>query len=164
MSFPLSFNAKPYLTEAVESVLTQTVGFADNIQIVLVNDGSTDATGALCEEYRDKSPENIVYIDQPKGGVSSARNAGLKAATGRYIGFLDADDKWDAEACQAALDFFKKHPDLDIACFPISLFGTGKGEHWLNFKFGKMTRMTNTLTGLRAQPGQTSIGVTESGY
>ncbi|MBR5998789.1 MAG: glycosyltransferase family 2 protein, partial [Deltaproteobacteria bacterium] len=117
-----AYNVKQYLAETVESIIAQTIGFEENIQIVLVNDGSTDGTGAVCKRYRKLWPENIVYIDKPNGGVSSARNAGLKAATGRYINFPDADDKWDPEVCEAALDFFEKHPDVHIVCFPAKIF------------------------------------------
>ena len=137
-----AYNVKPYLAEAVESVLAQTVGFEENIQIVLVNDGSTDGTGAVCKRYRNLWPDNIVYIEKPNGGVSSARNAGLKAATGRYINFLDADDKWDPDVCQAALDFFAAHPEVKIVCFPILFFDRREDAHWLNYKF-KQTKVAN---------------------
>ena len=137
-----AYNVKQYLTDAVESVLAQSIGFKENIQIVLVNDGSTDGTGAVCKRYRDLWPENIVYIDKPNGGVSSARNEGIKAATGHYIGFLDADDKWDPGVCEAALNFFEMHSEVNIVCFPIMFFGRREGAHWLNYKF-KQTKVAN---------------------
>ncbi len=137
-----AYNVKPYLAEAIESVITQTIGFKDNIQIVLVNDGSTDGTGAICKRYRDLYPNNIVYIDKPNGGVSSARNAGMRAATGKYINFLDGDDKWDEGACKAALEFFEKNPKINIVCFPIRLFGRSTGIHYLNYKF-KQTKVAS---------------------
>ena len=138
-----AYNVKPYLAEAVESVIAQTVGF-ENIQIILVNDGSTDGTGTVCKRYQELYPDNIISIDQPNGGMSSARNAGMQAATGRYINFLDGGDKWDPEACEAALDFFEKYPEINVACFPISLFGAREDAHWLNYK-SKKTKVASIL-------------------
>lgn len=133
------------LADAVESVIAQSLGFAEHIQIVLVNDGSTDDTLARCEEFRKRFPDNIVVLDQAHGGVASARNAGLHKAAGRYIGFLDADDAWDPGACAAALEFFEQHPAIKVACFPITLFGAIQGEYWLNYKFGKSVRAANII-------------------
>ena len=70
-----AYNAQLYLAEAVESVLAQSVDFAENIQIVLVNDGSDDDTVSICEGYRGRYPNNIVYIEKTHGGAGSARNA-----------------------------------------------------------------------------------------
>ena len=135
-------NVKRYLADAVESVLAQSIGFRENIQIVFVNDGSTDGTGTVCRQYRDLWPENIIYLEKPHGGVSSARNAGLKAATGRYVNFLDSHDRWDPNVCQAALDFFEKHPKVNIVCFPILPFEKYENEHYLNYKF-KRTKVVH---------------------
>ena len=137
-----AYNVKQYLAEAIESIIAQTIGFEENIQIVLVNDGSTDSTGAMCKHYQNLWPENIVYIEKPNGGLSSARNTGARAATGRYINFLDGDDKWEPNVCEIALDFFEKNPEVSIICFPILFFERRKGAHYLNYKF-RQTRVAN---------------------
>ncbi|MEC1961056.1 glycosyltransferase family 2 protein, partial [Bacillus subtilis] len=85
------YNVELYLTEAIESIINQTVGF-ENIQLILVNDDSPDKSEIICKEYAQKYPNNIVYAKKQNGGVSSARNYGLKYAEGRYIQFLDPDD------------------------------------------------------------------------
>ena len=83
------FNAEKYLENCIDSVLKQKV---DNIEIVLINDGSTDNSGKIAKEYLNKYPTQIKYFEKENGGVSDARNLGLKYATGDYIAFLDSDD------------------------------------------------------------------------
>ena len=83
------FNAEKYLENCIDSVLKQKV---ENIEIVLINDGSTDNSGKIAKEYLNKYPTQIKYFEKENGGVSDARNLGLKYATGDYIAFLDSDD------------------------------------------------------------------------
>lgn len=84
------YNAEKYIAEAIESVLQQPL---KSIEIILVNDGSTDNSGSVCKKYADEY-ENIQYIEQENRGASAARNVGMENASGEYIMFLDADDKW----------------------------------------------------------------------
>ena len=81
------YNAEKYLKRCVDSLLAQTYS---NIEIILVNDGSTDSSPMICDEY--KSDNRVVVIHQENKGLAAARNKGLKNATGDYIGFVDADD------------------------------------------------------------------------
>ncbi|GHU53904.1 hypothetical protein FACS1894132_07430 [Clostridia bacterium] len=81
------YNVEKYIEKCLESVLNQTY---ENLEIIVINDGSTDSTPRLIEKYlRDT---RIVYIDQKNAGVSVARNAGISASTGKFIGFVDSDD------------------------------------------------------------------------
>ena len=82
------YNAEKTLSRCVDSLLNQNCSDAE---IILVNDGSTDGSKALCQQYAD-SNACVRLIDQPNGGVSSARNAGLDAAQGEYVLFVDSDD------------------------------------------------------------------------
>ena len=86
------YNAERYLREAIDSVLMQEYSI-DKIQLILVNDGSKDNSAVVCKEYLEKYPNNIVFVDKENGGVSSARNEGLKHVEGEYVNFLDSDDK-----------------------------------------------------------------------
>jgi glycosyltransferase involved in cell wall biosynthesis len=102
------YNVEKYLTEAIESVLNQSIGFEENIELVLVNYGSTDSSDEICRTYFERYPGNIVYIKQENKGVSAARNAGLDIATGEYVAFLDGDDRYEerfletnAQVCKA---------------------------------------------------------------
>ena len=82
------YNAERFLENCVQSVLGQTYR---DIQLILVNDGSSDNSGSLCDAFAAQDSRTVV-IHQKNAGVSAARNAGLEAARGEYIGFVDADD------------------------------------------------------------------------
>ena len=82
------YNAENYLAECIESVQTQ--GYM-NYELLLVDDGSTDKSAIICDDYASKNPK-IVVVHKVNGGVSSARNTGIDLSTGQYVMFLDADD------------------------------------------------------------------------
>ncbi len=82
------YNVEPYLERCINSILGQTYA---NLEILLINDGSTDNSGVICDEYAKKDTR-IKVVHKNNGGVSSARNLGLEVATGEYIGFIDSDD------------------------------------------------------------------------
>lgn len=83
------FNVAPYLREALDSVVQQTW---PHLEIIIVDDGSTDGSGKICDEYR--ADARVQVIHQENRGLSAARNAGLDRAVGEYIAFLDSDDAW----------------------------------------------------------------------
>lgn len=82
------YKAEPYLRKCLDSVINQTYR---NLEIILVDDGSPDNCGAICDEYATKD-DRILVIHKGNGGVSSARNAGLELASGAWVGFIDSDD------------------------------------------------------------------------
>ena len=82
------YKTEQYLPQCIESILAQTY---KNLEIILIDDGSPDNCGAICDKYAAQD-KRIVVIHKDNGGVSSARNAGLKIAKGEYIGFVDSDD------------------------------------------------------------------------
>lgn len=130
------FNAEKYLEETLLSVISQTVGFSENIQIILVNDGSTDKSENICLEYKNKYPQNILYIQKSNGGVSSARNAAVPYIKGKYVNFLDADDCWEKNAFEIVRDFFEKHYDeTDVIGCRKEFFDAKSGWHYLDYKF-----------------------------
>ena len=86
-----AYNAAVYLPYAIDSVLAQ--AYAE-WEIVIVDDGSTDHTGAVVDSYRPKLGDRLQYLHQPNRGVSAARNTGIRAARGKFIALLDADDVW----------------------------------------------------------------------
>lgn len=83
------YKVEKYLEECVDSILAQ---IYPNIEIILVDDGSPDRCGEICDRYAARYPNKIKVIHKENGGLSSARNAGLDAALGQYIGFVDSDD------------------------------------------------------------------------
>jgi glycosyltransferase involved in cell wall biosynthesis len=102
-----TFNRGWVIQKAVDSVLAQDYG---NIQLIVVNDGSTDNTGSILSHYG----ERITVINQPNMGVSAARNTGIKNAGGAFVAFLDSDDSWLPSKLSAQITFFNENPDADI--------------------------------------------------
>lgn len=130
------YNVENYLEETIQSVIHQTIGFKKNIQIILVNDGSPDDSGKICEKYQREYPDNIVYVEQKNAGVSAARNNGLKYAEGEIINFLDSDDKWGKTAFKRAYRFFQKYGnEIDIVAGRIKYFEMKDNYHVLDYKF-----------------------------
>ena len=82
------YNVKNFLPETLENVLTQI--FKD-FELILVDDGSTDGSGEICDIFAKKD-SRVKVIHKENGGVSTARNTGVEAAQGKYIGFVDSDD------------------------------------------------------------------------
>ena len=82
------YNVEHYLSKCLDSILKQTY---QNLEIIVVNDGSTDNSGGICQEYAQKD-NRIVYIEKENGGLSDARNTGLDRMTGSYVTFVDSDD------------------------------------------------------------------------
>lgn len=135
------YNVEPYMNEAIDCIINQDIGL-EHIQIILVNDGSRDNSGAICDEYAAKYPANVVVIHKENGGLSSARNAGVRVAEGEYLSFFDPDDILDANTFSKVYDFFKQHDDqIDVVAIPIVMFGAQTGQHPLNVKFQKGTRV-----------------------
>ena len=95
------YNVAEYLKQCLDSVYSQV---RDDYQVILVDDGSTDNSGAICDEYKLKYPQTIV-IHKENGGLSDARNAGIKVATGEYIYFVDSDDWLAPNAISTLLDY-----------------------------------------------------------
>ncbi|MBC6680860.1 bifunctional glycosyltransferase/CDP-glycerol:glycerophosphate glycerophosphotransferase [Zhenpiania hominis] len=130
------YNVENFFAEAVESVIKQTIGFRENIQIILVNDGSPDRVEDLCLRYKEDYPENIIYVSKENGGVSSARNEGIKHAQGKYINFFDADDRWELDAFEKAYAFLEQHNEVDAVACRHRFFGKRDGfVHPLDYKF-----------------------------
>ncbi|MDA1476480.1 glycosyltransferase [Bacillus changyiensis] len=103
------YNVENYIEECVDSLLKQTL---KNIEIILVDDGSPDRSGEIARQYCEKD-KRVKVIHKKNGGLSSARNAGLKAATGDYIGFVDGDD-FVADVMFNEMYITAKQDDLDI--------------------------------------------------
>ena len=104
------YQAEKFLTECVESVRKQDYS---ELEIVLVNDGSTDRSNQMCEELAAADPR-IRVIHQNNKGSGAARNAGIKEATGKYLLFLDADDKLDDSSAIRSLAARAEREQADI--------------------------------------------------
>lgn len=103
-----AFNAQRHIADAVRSALAQTY---EPLEIIVVNDGSTDDTAAVLSEFAS----DIICIDQPNRGAAVARNEGIRRARGDYIAFLDADDRWLPGKLTAQMVALAAHADFPVA-------------------------------------------------
>ena len=115
------YNAENTLRRCVDSILDQ--GYQD-VELILVNDGSEDRSGAICCEYAQKD-SRVIYLDKPNGGVSSARNMGLDHASGKYVLFVDSDDYVSGSYFET-LEQIDGQRTFDFVLFSNSFI---KGEH-----------------------------------
>mgnify|MGYP003504525351 FL=1 len=128
----------------IKCIIGQDYGFAEHIELILVNDGSVDHTEEICIFFQEKYPENITYLKKENGGVSSARNVGIEVARGDFLWFLDADDLLSPNAFRAVRDFFSKskNQDAPFVCLrTILLYENSKRIHPLDFRFQKGERL-----------------------
>lgn len=103
------YNVEKYVQECIDSIVKQ---IDKTCEIILVDDGSTDASGNICE---NNAGEGIKVIHKQNGGLSSARNAGLKQASGKYISFVDSDDLIEEDSIKAVINWIDSH-NSDV-CF-----------------------------------------------
>lgn len=104
------YKVEQYLRNCLNSVLVQSY---NNWELILVDDGSPDNCGTICDEYTQKD-NRIKVIHKENGGLSSARNAGLGVMTGEFVSFLDSDDFWHSDYLKILMGYFKTE-DVDIA-------------------------------------------------
>lgn len=128
------YNTYKYVSEAIESLINQSVGLK-NIQIILVNDGSTDGSDEICKDYANRYTNNICYLSQKNKGVSSARNLGLSNARGKWVNFFDSDDIWSSDALEVALKFWNEHHEIDIISLRHWYIDARTGAHHLDYKY-----------------------------
>lgn len=139
-----AYNAGSYLCDAVESLAKQTIGF-ENVQVIIVDDGSVDNTALKCEELSAKYPESVEWYERDNGGVSAARNYGIQHCKGLFVGFLDADDKISKNAHYEVLKFAARHEGVRVFAMKAQFFGSKSGKHPLNYICHK-TRMVDLET------------------
>ena len=104
------YNVERFLRECIESIISQTY---KDLEIILVNDGSTDKSPLICEEYK-KIDARVIVLHKENGGLSDARNKGIDISTGEYIGFVDSDDFIENDMYELLLNNIKK-VEADIA-------------------------------------------------
>ncbi|MFD1705951.1 glycosyltransferase family 2 protein [Siminovitchia sediminis] len=137
------YNLENLLPRCVESILAQTF---KNFELILVNDGSTDQSGELCEKYAEKDLR-VKVIHKENGGVASSRNAGLAAAKGRYIGFVDNDDCINKNMFEILYKNLLKY-DSDIAICEVCKVNEGELIDIENFHTQYKVQQFNNIEAL----------------
>jgi|GEM_PF-465572 len=110
-----AYNIESYIDDCLGSIFCQNVS-EDLLEVIVINDGSTDGTPRAIEEYA-KEHRNLVYISQENQGLSGARNSGLRRATGDLVWFVDGDDRVTENSIQTILSYFEKYPNADLLTF-----------------------------------------------
>ncbi|OTG66883.1 benzoate transporter [Acinetobacter sp. ANC 4470] len=135
------YNSTKTIVKALDSIKNQS--YKGGYQIIVVNDGSKDDSYEVVGDYLLKNPNlNIKLVDQVNGGVSKARNVGLKLADGDFVAFLDSDDEWLSDKIEKQLLVFEKNPDIDV-------LATNRNneyfETFLGHKFTNVTKISSRL-------------------
>ena len=118
-------NEERFLQEAIQSVISQTYS---DWELLLIDDGSKDLSGAIAQNYCSQYPAQIRYCSHPgklNRGMSASRNLGLQQACGRYVAFLDGDDVWVEQKLAEQVAAFELYPDAVVVC--------GATEHWFSW-------------------------------
>ena len=123
------YNKQDYIEKCVTSLLEDKSQVS--LQIVLVDDGSTDESGLICENLSQINPDAVCYIKKDNGGVSSARNVGIDNSLGKYILFLDADDALSPGSMERIISFFEANLDLvDLVTYPLTYYNPDTNSQW----------------------------------
>lgn len=123
------FNAERFFAEAIDSVLAQ--DFRD-FELLLVDDGSSDASTGIAKDYEAKFPGVVRYLEHPghaNRGMSATRNLGVQAARGELVAFIDSDDRWAPEKLREQVEILDRFPEVDAVC--------GTACHWRSWDGGK---------------------------
>lgn len=136
------YNVKEYLEECINSLIEQTI---NDVEIILVDDGSTDGSETLCDIYADKY-DSVRVIHKANGGLGSARNVGLEAATGKFIYFIDGDDSIKKGALEKLYNYAEKEL-LDVILFSAECFSDGLGINYNANEYKKTQVLDEVLSG-----------------
>lgn len=133
-----AYNVEDYLERCIESILEQSY---ENLEIIIVNDGSTDYTGIIGKQYSTKFPEKIQYYEINHRGPGAARNAGIQYATGEYIGFVDADDDIHKNMYKEMVACAKEK-SADIVICNIKFYDLEKGKEIIqkSINYGELNK------------------------
>lgn len=103
------FNAEKTISDTLASALGQDY---PNLEVIVVNDGSSDGSRAIVENFMERFPNILTLLDQENAGVSVARNRGIEAATGEYVAFLDSDDRWANTKVSRQVEIMESFSDI----------------------------------------------------
>ena len=107
-----AYNHEQYVEEALQSIINQTY---QNIELIVINDGSTDGTGRVIERFIQRNPEfRITYLEQKNEGICKTLNKGLKIARGKYVALLASDDKWTPDKTIKQVQFMERNDNIGL--------------------------------------------------
>lgn len=137
------YNCEKYLEKCINSILSQTF---DDLELILINDGSSDNSGKICDEFKEKD-SRVKIVHQKNMGVSVARNVGLDVSEGKYIGFIDGDDYIESDMYEFLYNNIKKNEAEVAICGIANIFMKNNGSE-------KLTRQTSDFSGAKILNGE----------
>ena len=143
------YNTKKYLRDCIESVFSQTYR---NLEIILIDDGSTDGSGQLVDDYA-KSDRRVKVIHQKNQGLSGARNTGLKHVTGKYVTFIDSDDRIEPDMIKGLLDALKESGANIAMCSFKEKYPNGRTKSFNNHHHRQVFAPASALTNMLQEKG-----------
>lgn len=117
------YNVEKYLEQCVDSLLNQT--YKGEYEIILVNDGSTDSSGKICDKFKENHPEKVKVIHKENGGHTSARLEAIKNASGEYSLFCDSDDFVESSLLETVDKVLRNNPDTDMVMYSFNYYENG---------------------------------------
>lgn len=115
------YNSEKFISNTLNSLVNQIFNL-DDMEVLMIDDGSSDNSAKICKKYEEKY-KNFKLYQKENGGVSKARNYGIKHAHGKYIMYLDADDTYSSETVKNVVDFFDKHYDeIDVTTYTLERY------------------------------------------
>mgnify|MGYP005760733807 CR=1 FL=1 len=146
------YNVEPYLSRCVDSILSQSF---TNLELILVDDGSTDRSGNICDEWAIKD-HRVKVFHKPNAGVNTARNKGLDIAHGDYITFVDGDDFIKPDTFSRAIELLEQNDEIDILQYPEIHVHDNKETLWNGYPQNHLL-ISNNREKIKALIGSTPI-------
>lgn len=138
------YNVEKYLDDYFKSLVNQSLSFKKNIQIILVDDGSTDDSAEIIKKWQKKHPKNIKYIYKDNGGQASARNLGMNYIETEWVTFIDPDDFVSLNYFQKVDEYLSEKKNISLVSCPFIFYyedlGITKDSHPLNYRFSDYNR------------------------
>lgn len=157
------YNTKDFLVKMIDTIINQKHDMLDQYllsnessmfrfvvydevyELILVDDGSSDGSGDICDAYAQNYPF-VKVVHKEHEGAASARNVGIDIAQGKYITFPDSDDKLSVNVFQDCFLFFEAHEkEVSLVTYPLRFFDGQEGDHWTTYRFDSGTRILNIL-------------------
>lgn len=148
------YNVEKYLNRCIDSIINQTY---KNLEIILVDDGSTDNSGKICDKYAEKD-KRIKVIHKKNGGLSDARNSGIEVEKGKKISFIDSDDFVEKTFIENLYKWMKQY-DVDISCCDSDIFFDDKSNFYNSENYKNISKVYEKFDALKYSNIQGYFGI-----
>ena len=132
-----TYNSELGLKETINSIISQTLNFKDNIEVVIVDRDSEDRTEEICRQYQQDYPDNVKFIQLDSTSLEKSKDEGIKHSSGKFISFLEPHDHYSKNTLLDISSFINKNDDVNLIIIPIIYFKNGRKVHYLNKKLKK---------------------------